>query len=107
MNYSPISDKLVDEEETRESIFVEFELPNLPGTARRTLEQVGEQLNLHPRNQYNHFQVNLLSDVEEEINEPIFEECELPDLPNVVEGNKKISPEVSNQSVTRPQNVCI
>ncbi|GFT77361.1 hypothetical protein NPIL_257341 [Nephila pilipes] len=107
MNCSTIHEKLVFEEETRGSIFAEFDLPYLPGTARHTLEQVGEQLNLHPRNQYNHFQVNLPSDVEEEINEPIFEVCELPDLPNAAEGNKNISVRLSDQRVTRLQNACI
>ncbi|GFT06569.1 hypothetical protein NPIL_257771 [Nephila pilipes] len=90
MNCFPIPTELVDEEETRESIFMEFEFPELPSAAWGTLLQVGEQLNLHPRIRNNRSRHNLQTVGVEEINQSTFEEGQSPDL-----------------HVVRPQTTCI
>ncbi|GFT71901.1 hypothetical protein NPIL_605331 [Nephila pilipes] len=90
MNCFPIPTELVDEEETKESIFMEFQFPELPRAAWGTLLQVGEQLDLHPRIRNNRSRHNLQTVGVEEINQSTFEECQSPDL-----------------HVLRPQTTCI
>ncbi|GFT98577.1 hypothetical protein NPIL_232811 [Nephila pilipes] len=101
LNCFPIHTELADEEETKESIFEEIEVPGFPDTT-----QVSEQLGWHSQNRSIRTRNDLQTD-EEETRQTIFEECQFLDLSNAVQGGKVTSANVRDERVLRPQNTCI
>ncbi|GFT58542.1 hypothetical protein NPIL_104321 [Nephila pilipes] len=90
----PIAVKLVQEEETRESVFEECELPVISDATKKEQSislEVSEQHVLHPQNKCTHDRSYLQIAVEEETRQSIFEECELPVISNITQKEESIA----------------